>query len=263
MKWESSDFIRRWSGRVVALVGVACAAISLSLSLSVAQAEEKKEDAVLLPTEVREWTAADGRKTKSKLLAVDHEKKTVTLESEAGKKSEAVPFAKFSADDQAFFSRCKTQQAGQGKDGRIVSVDGKDPEMNQAIAEAVKTFPEAWKKIEEDSRKPEPALDMVMIKAAFRDPGATGDDAELMWVGDFTFDGKTIKGELANEPNRLKSVKMGQKVTIPLADLRDWIYFENEKVKGGFTEKLIHKRMSPSEKKAHNEGTGVNWDEAE
>ncbi|MCW1924996.1 DUF2314 domain-containing protein [Luteolibacter arcticus] len=202
MKWDRG-FIRRWSGLAMAFAGMAFAAI--------VQAEEKKDDAVLLPTEVREWTSADGRKTKSKLLAVDHEKKTVTLESDAGKKSEGLPFAKFSAADQAFFSRCKTQVAGQGDDGRIVQVDDEDPEMKRAIDEAVKTFPAAWKEIEKDLRRPIPALDMVMVKAAFRDPGEAGKNAELMWVQDFSFDGKTITGELANQPNRLKSVKMGRR----------------------------------------------------
>ncbi|MEK7951501.1 YegJ family protein [Luteolibacter soli] len=254
------SFMQRWmSGWVVMMTVVMSFAFA-----AVAWAEDRDfGGAVLLPTDAREWTSAGGQKFKGRVLAVDHEKKTVTLETEAGKKSEGVPFTNFSAEDQAFFSRCKTQRAGQGKDGKITVVDSEDPEMTKAIAEAVRTFPAAWAVIQADAKRPSPVLDMVMVKASFRDPGAADDDAENMWVMNFSFDekAKTITGTLGNPPDHLKSVKIGQKVSVPLADLRDWIYFEDEKIKGGFTEKLIHKRMSPAEKKEHNEGTGVNWDE--
>lgn len=226
-----------------------------------------KTEFPLLPTDLREWTSSDGQKTKGKLLSVDLEKKVIVMELESGKKLEGVPMARFCKADQEYFSQCRTQQSGLGQDGKITRVDEKDPEMAKAKEEARKTFAAAWKEIQKDQQRILPLLSMVAIKAGFQTDKKPGTDdkkapeQEMMWVMDFSFDGKRIKGVLGNEPDHIASLKQGQEVEISLDDLCDWIYSDGKKIHGAYTEKLIHRRMSAEEKQEHNKATGVNWDE--
>lgn len=248
---------------------VCCFLVGISL-VPVAWSQKKpagsKEGITLLPTDLREWTATDGRTTKARLLAVDSAKKLITMELENGKKLENVPMAKFSEADQKFMASCRAQyRAGT----EVTRVAKEDPAMTAAIAEARRTFSQAYQEIKKDRQRPKPAFEGVMIKAAFRDPEpetkpdetkSTEAAVEHMWVTEITFDGKVIKGILASPPDNLTSIKQDDEVTVELSDLSDWTYIAKGKIFGGFTEKLLHKRMSPEEKKEHNEATGLDWD---
>lgn len=241
-----------------------CALVLCCIPLTALQAEEapadSSESVTLLPTDEREWTSSDGKKMKAQLLEVDLAAKVVKIQSPAGKVMDKIPFAKFSEADQKFFATCRVQVRRENK--AITGVSDEDPAMNQAMQEARDTFPAAWKKIREDQRRPQPNFTNVMVKARFSDKPAlkAEEDAEHMWVGNFTFDGKTIRGTLLSKPGGLKSVKNGDQVSFPLERLSDWTYAEDGLMAGSFTVKLLHSRMSPEEKQEHNEATGINWD---
>ncbi len=216
---------------------------------------------VVLPTELRTWTSSDGKTMKAKLLAVNLERKTVKLEMETGKVLDGVAFSRFSSADQAVFA--SSQKPAPPEKSGITSVKTEDAAMNEAMEKARKTFPAAWTEIEKDGARVIPALGMVLVKAQFSDhpeQGSKAGDIEHMWVEDFTFDGKEITGTLISRPGELKSVKEGDVVTFPLSRLSDWSYAGDGKVKGAFTVKLLHSRMSAEEKQRHNEATGIDWD---
>lgn len=129
----------------------------------------------------------------------------------------------------------------EGKPG-ISMVKQDDPEMNAAIAKAQQTLPEFVKALQ----NLRPTMSGVSVKARFEDTNGS----EHMWIAEPTWDGKAISGVLANEPNWVKTVKLGDPVTVPVSELSDWKYVEQGKLVGGYTLRLLMERMSPEERAA-------------
>lgn len=113
----------------------------------------------------------------------------------------------------------------------VLGVDGADERMIEAVAEAKRRWPEFVAAFKENDDPEAPFI----VKAEFRD----GDAAEFMWVSVTRIDEDTIHGTLENTPNELTNVHAGQPVTVPLPDLNDWMYVDNEEPVGGFTLKVI------------------------
>lgn len=100
-----------------------------------------------------------------------------------------------------------------------------DAEMLEAYEHAKETFRYLWREISWDRRRIVPALDMVCVKTVFADRPLEDCESdewrEQMWVNDFDFDGRRIRGTLLNKPSRLKSVKQGDQVTFAFERLTD------------------------------------------
>jgi uncharacterized protein YegJ (DUF2314 family) len=63
-----------------------------------------------------------------------------------------------------------------------------------------------------------------------------------------TFDGKNFVGEINNEPEKVTNVKLGDKATIPKAEISDWMYLENGRLVGGETMRVLRDSLSPAER---------------
>jgi uncharacterized protein YegJ (DUF2314 family) len=67
-------------------------------------------------------------------------------------------------------------------------------------------------------------------------------NTEFIWITVTAIEGETIYGELANDPGDLGPLKLGSKVTVPVADLNDWCYVDSAgKLNGGFTIEALQK----------------------
>jgi uncharacterized protein YegJ (DUF2314 family) len=124
----------------------------------------------------------------------------------------------------------------------IVYVPDDDKEMNAAMESARKTLDEfikVWK-------KRTAAQTEFAVKVAIRD----GDKIEHFWVGVSKFDGKNFEGHIANEPGLVKNVKEGDLIAVAKAKVEDWMYVQKRKLNGGYTTKLLYKRLKPDERKA-------------
>jgi uncharacterized protein YegJ (DUF2314 family) len=119
----------------------------------------------------------------------------------------------------------KEKEERETSTGRIISVDDDDKGMNDAMAQARKEFPAFWKAVSADRKNKEPGLVPAMVKAEFSDKGKEG-EGEHLWIDEVSYDGKMISGVVASEPADLKSVKLGEKVSLPLERLSDWLYVE-------------------------------------
>jgi uncharacterized protein YegJ (DUF2314 family) len=82
------------------------------------------------------------------------------------------------------------------------------------------------------------------VKAKFTDGGKV----EHMWLGQVTSDGKSFQGTIDNEPEMVKNVKDGQRVTVAPTEISDWMYLENQKMVGGETVRVLRDRLSPAER---------------
>lgn len=123
---------------------------------------------------------------------------------------------------------------------KVTQVADDDPRMNAAIEKArasVKTFVAALK-------APKAAQTGFSIKMAFTD----GTAVEHMWLAPVNFDGTKFVGTVNNEPEKVKTVKMGQKVTVTPDKISDWMYLENRKLVGGETLRALRAAMSPEER---------------
>jgi uncharacterized protein YegJ (DUF2314 family) len=85
-----------------------------------------------------------------------------------------------------------------------------------------------------------PFDERLTIKASFTD--ANG-DVEWMWVDVVAFKGDLFTGTLANEPERVPSLRLGQKVNVKLADVSDYLHSRpGEKPIGGYSIEVFRKR---------------------
>jgi uncharacterized protein YegJ (DUF2314 family) len=108
----------------------------------------------------------------------------------------------------------------------IIEVADDDPLMKQAVAKARTEWPRFVSAYEERAGK------NFSVKAPVTHAGNT----EFIWISVTAIEGDFIYGELGNDPGNLGSLKLGSKVSVPVAELNDWIYLDaREQMVGGYT----------------------------
>ena len=115
-----------------------------------------------------------------------------------------------------------------------------DPRMNAAMETArstVNTFIIAL-------QSPNAGRSAFSVKLAFTDGGHT----EHMWLAPVTYDGKSFHGTVNNDPEKVKTVKMGQQVTVEPSKISDWMFVENRKLVGGQTLRVLRNALTPAER---------------
>lgn len=122
----------------------------------------------------------------------------------------------------------------------IIPVKSSDPEMNAAMAKARAGLPKFIAVLQ----KPPSSVSDLSLKARFQE----GKAVEHMWLHDLTYVHKAFHGQLVSTPDTLRQVKYGDWLDIQPSEVSDWSYVENGKLVGGFTEKLLRKRMTPAER---------------
>src|SRR3954468_11410251 len=97
---------------------------------------------------------------------------------------------------------------------KVTLVADNDPRMNAAIEKArgtTNTFITAL-------RIPKSNQTGFAIKVPFTD----GDQTEHMWLSSVSYDGKNFQATVDNEPENVKTVKLGQKLTVEPTKISDW-----------------------------------------
>jgi len=67
---------------------------------------------------------------------------------------------------------------------------------------------------------------------------------------------KKYVGIVANLPESIPDVKLGDTISILKNNITDWMYLDNKKLRGGFTIQLLRKRMTKAEKKQFDAQSG-------
>ncbi|MRR12578.1 DUF2314 domain-containing protein [bacterium] len=124
----------------------------------------------------------------------------------------------------------------------MISVTADDAAMNEAISKARATLP-AFQAV---LAAPPPGSSSFAVKVAF----AYGKDggAEHIWLTEPQFTGENVSGLINNEPVDVTHLKLGQRVTAPVTDISDWMYSQNDVLKGGETVRTLLNRMPPEER---------------
>jgi len=127
------------------------------------------------------------------------------------------------------------------KRDQVIHVEEDDAEMNAAIAKGRETLPHFWQVFEKRERG---ESDFV-LKVKVEDANGT----EYFWANEIERQGGKVMGTINNDPNIVKSVKLGSRMEIHEADISDWMYMREGKMIGNHTLKPLLKQMPADEAK--------------
>lgn len=136
-----------------------------------------------------------------------------------------------------------------GVDDRIATVTNTDAEMNAAIARARETLPEFERRLS----SPPATQSYIGIKAAF---GYGVDSAEHMWIKNIAVVDGGYEGTLVSAPQYVSSLQVGQRVIVRRDQVSDWLAVSDGVLVGGYTMRVIRKRLSPAEQREFDEMVG-------
>lgn len=130
----------------------------------------------------------------------------------------------------------------------VVHVGGDDPEMNKAMQRARDSIAEYIIRLQ----TPPPTQSYLGLKARFEE----GDRVEHIWISGVQYKNKMFVGTVGNEPVDVTSVRFGDPVTVPVERVSDWMAVDSGRLVGGYTLRLLRKRMSPEERAEFDSSTG-------
>ena len=117
----------------------------------------------------------------------------------------------------------------------IVEVSDDDPLMIHAVKKAREGWPRFVEVYEAQ------AGENFTVKA----PVSYGEKTEYIWISVTAIEGENVYGQLANDPGDLGPLKLGSKVSVPVAELNDWCYIDPAtKLQGGFTIEAVKRPPS-------------------
>ena len=134
----------------------------------------------------------------------------------------------------ALFAACS-------KKDPIIDIAGDDPEMLAAIAKAREKLPDFWKVFD----KPEHGEREFSLKVKIADKRGT----EHFWVIDLQKQTGKIMGTINNDPEIVASVKLGDRIEVPEADISDWMYMRDHKMVGNETIRPLLKKLPADQAK--------------
>jgi len=122
----------------------------------------------------------------------------------------------------------------------VLFIEGEDPKMVAAIKKAradVKQFTDAL-------AKPKTTHTSFAVKVMIVD----GKFTEHMWLTDVRYKDGKFSGVLNNEPNDVKTVKIGDKLSASEKEISDWMYVDGRKLVGGYTIRLLRDGMTAEQR---------------
>ncbi len=136
-----------------------------------------------------------------------------------------------------------------------------DELMKQASQNAQDNFKHFWRELYWEFRRIVQVHDLAMVKIPFKQTldGQSEPIIEHMWVNDIDFDGETIIGKLANNPNQLTNIKNGDVVMRKVEEISDWMISILGKTYGGFTIQVMRSGMSDEERQNHDKAWGLDF----
>jgi uncharacterized protein YegJ (DUF2314 family) len=122
---------------------------------------------------------------------------------------------------------------------KVVDFSKADPVMNAAIEKARGSLPQFWTMF----AAPQSGIDDFSLKLAVTDEQGT----EHFWCSEIEGNADKASCRIANEPQIVQNVAMGQRVDVDPAIISDWMYQKDGKIVGAQTLRVIVKTMPPEE----------------
>ena len=134
----------------------------------------------------------------------------------------------------------------------IVNVAKDDPTMLAAMQRARSTLSDFLAL----AKAPPPKTDGFSVKVAVRDHG----HVEYFWIMPFEKKDGHFSGKLNNRPRTVANVTFGQTITFAEAEIVDWMYMDDGKMKGSYTTCAILKKEPLAEAEALMKRYGLSCD---
>jgi uncharacterized protein YegJ (DUF2314 family) len=131
----------------------------------------------------------------------------------------------------------------------VVTFEKNDPDMAAAFRKARETLPQFLALVR--------ARDTTVSKLAVKIAIPAGDDDEYFWLTQVGEHGNKYVGRINNTPRAAKQVSFGQVVQFSEAEIVDWLYMENGKMRGNFTACAMLKREPPDQAEAMRKRFGL------
>ena len=94
--------------------------------------------------------------------------------------------------------------------------------------------------------KPQPGDSDFAFKAPVRD----GDRVEHFWLGNVRHESGDLVGMIGNDPEFVRTVKVGEQRRVPRNEISDWMYVSDGRLVGGYTTRVMLRRLGEHERKA-------------
>jgi|688.fasta_scaffold228150_2 uncharacterized protein YegJ (DUF2314 family) len=131
----------------------------------------------------------------------------------------------------------------------IIGVKSDDSEMNLATEKAklnIEYFDLALK-------SNNPKFNNISVKQPYK----TESGSEHIWISDIILKEDKYLGIIGNTPEYTSEVKLGDTVLVEKSRISDWMYIEENKLRGGYTIRALRSKMSESEKKQFDNDNGL------
>lgn len=123
----------------------------------------------------------------------------------------------------------------------IYQVEDEDKAMNNAISTARQTL----QQFNDALKSGADSLESFSLKVRYDAPDGQG---EHIWLNEINVKNGVYTGIVNNVPDIITQVKFGDTVTINNDNISDWMYLVNNKLRGGYTLRVLMDKMSPAEK---------------
>lgn len=110
---------------------------------------------------------------------------------------------------------------------QLAVVEENDPIMLAAIRKGRETLADFLKR----ARAPTRSMSNFAVKV----PIGAGDRAEYFWITDFRNEDGRYSGRIDNTPRWATHLNVGDTITFSEAEIVDWLYIDNGRMKGNFT----------------------------
>ena len=115
----------------------------------------------------------------------------------------------------------------------IIEIEEDNPEMLRAVEEARRRWPEF---VEAFGQRQDAGDERFIVKSEFKE----GDRSEFMWVGVSELRETELVGVLMNDPHELLGFHRGQRVTLMVDSVNDWLFpSRGNGMVGGFTLRVL------------------------
>src|SRR5262249_15997278 len=121
------------------------------------------------------------------------------------------------------------------------TVSRENQAVNDAIAKAQATLPAFLARV----TKPEPGDTDFQIKIRFET--SRPPSGEHVWARDIVRDGDKVSATIPAEPRDIPNLRRGERVTVPLSQVTDWLYVREGKYHGAYTVRALLPYMKEDE----------------
>jgi uncharacterized protein YegJ (DUF2314 family) len=132
-----------------------------------------------------------------------------------------------------------------------MEVNSDDPAMAEAMREARKTLPVFLAAMQDHPG----TMHDFSVKAMFEQGG----HVEHMWVNPVMFDGKAFHGRLNDDPTEITSPKRNDRVVAKPTGVSDWMYIDGNKLRGGYTLRVMRSRLNEGQQKELEKSLGYEF----